>query len=126
MKIQELNAYLVLFNKDRLLIVKRENDLWEFPGGGVEWGEDPQKAAIRETKEETGLDATNVRMVTVTSATYEKGADEKHSVYVVYRGESDSDDVKLSGEHKEHRWLTLTEARFMKLALNAEGVLELL
>ena len=126
MKVQELNAYLVLFNKDRLLIVKRENDLWEFPGGGVEWGEDPQKAAIRETKEETGLDAVNVRMVTITSATYEKGDDEKHSVYVVYKGETDSDEVKLSGEHKEHRWLTLTEARFMKLALNAEGVLELL
>lgn len=126
MKIQEINAYLVLFNKDRLLIVKRGNDLWEFPGGGVEWGEDPQKAAIRETKEETGLDASNVRMVTVTSATYEKEGNEKHSVYVVYRGETDSDEVKLSGEHKEHRWLTLTEARFMKMALNAEGVLELL
>ncbi len=126
MKVQELNSYLVLFNKDRLLIVKRDNDLWEFPGGGVEWGEDPQKAAIRETKEETGLDATNVRMLTVTSATYEKGEDEKHSVYVVYKGETDSEDVKLSGEHKEYRWLTLTEARFMKLALNAEGVLELL
>ncbi len=126
MKVQELNAYLVLFNKDRLLIVKRGNDLWEFPGGGVDWGEDPQKAAIRETKEETGLDATNVRMVTITSATYEKGDDEKHSVYVVYKGETDSEDVKLSGEHKEYRWLTLTEAKFMKLALNAEGVLELL
>ena len=126
MKIQELNSYLVLFNKERLLIVKRDNDLWEFPGGGVEWGEDPQKAAIRETKEETGLDAMNVRMITVTSATYDKGNDEKHSVYIVYRGETDSEEVKLSGEHKEYRWLNLTEARFMKLALNAEGVLELL
>jgi 8-oxo-dGTP diphosphatase len=126
MKIQELNSYLVLFNKDRVLVVKRENDLWEFPGGGVDWGEDPQRAAIRETKEETGLDATNVRMVTITSATYEKGEDEKHSVYVVYKGETDSEEVKLSGEHTEYRWLNLTEARFMKLALNAEGVLELL
>lgn len=124
MKVQELNSYLVLFNKDRMLILKRDNDLWEFPGGGIEWGEDPQKAAIRETKEETGLDAFNVRMVTVTSATYKKGEDDKHSVYVVYRGETDSDNVTISGEHKEYRWLTLTEAKFMKFALNADGVLD--
>jgi len=29
---------------------------WEFPGGKIEFGEDPVAAVIRETKEETGLD----------------------------------------------------------------------
>ncbi len=32
------------------------NGKWEFPGGKIEFGEDPVAAVIRETKEETGLD----------------------------------------------------------------------
>jgi 8-oxo-dGTP diphosphatase len=124
LKIQEINSYLVLFNEDRLLLLRRESGFWEFPGGGVDWGEEPQQAAVRETKEETGLSAENIKFVTVTSATYKKGEDEKHSVYLVYRGETKGSDVVLSGEHKESRWLTPMEAKFMKLALNAEAVLQ--
>ena len=124
MKIFELNSYLVLFNRDRILLLKRKNGLWEFPGGRVEWGENPESCAIRETKEETGLLASSLRIVTATSATYTKGYDDKHSVYVVYRGTADSDLVRLSDEHVEHKWLGVDEAKFLKLAYNAEGVLD--
>ena len=123
MRIQELNVYMVLFNKDRILLLKRADGLWEFPGGGVDWGEDPKDAVVRETKEETGLTPRDAVFVAVTSATYPKGQDEKHSVYIVYKGQTDGLDVMLSKEHVEHRWLSLTEAGFMKMALNAEGVL---
>lgn len=127
MKVQELNSYLVLLNKDRILLLKRKDGFWEFPGGGVEWGEDPQAAAVREGREETGLSAHIPQFLTVTSATYEKDGNEKHSVYIVYKATTDSDEVKLTGEHVEHRWLTLTEAKFMKnLGLNAEGILDYL
>lgn len=126
MKIQELNVYMVLFNKDRILLLKRTNGVWEFPGGGVDWGEDPRDAAIRETREETGLSAHDAGFVMITSATYPKDEDEKHSIYIVYKGQTEGLDVRLSSEHVEHRWLGLTEAKFMKMALNAEGVLDYL
>ena len=43
----------------RLLLVERANEpgrgLWSVPGGGVEPGETPQQAVVREVQEETGL-----------------------------------------------------------------------
>lgn len=126
MKIQELNTYLVLFNGDKVLLLRRKNGYWEFPGGGVDWGEDPQQSAIRESREETGLTAENVSFFTITSATYKKGEDDKHSVYLVYKGTAKGNDVVLSGEHDEYRWVTPYEAKYMALALNCEGVPELL
>lgn len=42
---------------DRLLLTRREdNGLWCLPGGGVEIGETWSEAAVREAREETGLD----------------------------------------------------------------------
>ena len=38
-----------------LLIRRHDLDAWEAPGGGVEDGESPWEAVVRETREETGL-----------------------------------------------------------------------
>jgi 8-oxo-dGTP pyrophosphatase MutT (NUDIX family) len=41
---------------DRLLLTRRsDNGQWCLPGGGVDAGERPAEAAIREVREETGL-----------------------------------------------------------------------
>jgi 8-oxo-dGTP diphosphatase len=48
-----------------LLNHRRDLDLWNLPGGGVESGELPTEAVIRETREETGLDVAIERLVGV-------------------------------------------------------------
>jgi len=50
-------------DKGNVLLLRRDDGkhcggLWSFPGGKVEAGEQPQAAAMRELKEETGLNAT--------------------------------------------------------------------
>lgn len=45
-----------------VLVERRFEPLgWALPGGFVEWGETLEKAAVREAKEETGLDVTLTR-----------------------------------------------------------------
>ena len=68
----------------RMVIVReasRRNPLWKFPGGGIEEGEYPLDAAIRELREETGLsiEGKNVQYFTIIP----KG---NHNLYV-YHGQ---------------------------------------
>ena len=127
MKIQELNVYIVIKNKDRMLLLRRKDGFWEFPGGGVDWGEDPENSAVREVKEETGIEIRKpLQFLGITSAVYEKEGNEKHSVYLVYAAETDQEQVNLTGEHDEHRWLNKIEASFLKYGFNAEPVVSML
>ncbi|REB07321.1 NUDIX hydrolase [Sporosarcina sp. BI001-red] len=49
-------ATIVLNDKNELLLIKGPRRGWEMPGGQVEEGESLKDAAIRETKEESGID----------------------------------------------------------------------
>ncbi len=56
----------VVFSSDRtsvLLIQRRDVPVWVLPGGGVEVGEPPEEAVVRELLEETGFTVNIVRLV---------------------------------------------------------------
>ena len=50
---------IILDDENRMLMVKQhheDHDIWMVPGGGIEAGENAAEAAVREVKEETGLE----------------------------------------------------------------------
>lgn len=62
-----IGAFAILFDDQQrvLLCHRRDMDAWNLPGGGVEAGELPTEATIREVLEETGLAVTVQRLVGV-------------------------------------------------------------
>jgi len=54
--LSKLGAFAVIFNQNQqvMLCHRRDQDLWNLPGGGVEPGELPEQAIIREIQEEIG------------------------------------------------------------------------
>lgn len=80
-------AVATVVQKDgKILLVKRAFDpfrgKWMLPAGFVDAGEDPEKAAVREVREETSLDVEIQDLVMVLSGQeYDKGS----HILIVYR-----------------------------------------
>lgn len=55
-------AYAIVVLDDKILLVK-ERGGYHLPGGGINLGETPENAVVREVKEETGMIIDNVRLV---------------------------------------------------------------
>ena len=58
-----LNVGLIIANsKGKLLLCKRKGmNSWQFPQGGIDYSEDPLKAAKRELYEEVGIKGKSVK-----------------------------------------------------------------
>lgn len=63
-----LAVNVAVIHEGKILLTQREDfETWILPSGGVDDGESLAQAAIRETKEETGLDVELTRLVGVYS-----------------------------------------------------------
>ena len=66
-----LTVDIIILYHNQIVLIKRKNQPYQncyaFPGGFVEIGETVEQAAVREAKEETGLDVTLVKLVGVYS-----------------------------------------------------------
>ena len=67
-----LNVGIIIVNDNgKLLLCKRSNsNNWQFPQGGIDFGEKPLNAAIRETFEEVGIKSNCIEMIAETNNWY--------------------------------------------------------
>jgi 8-oxo-dGTP diphosphatase len=86
----------------RVLLLKRENvhgaGTWSTPGGHLDFGESPEQCAIREVREEVGLNITAVRFRAVTNDLF--NVEGKHYITLWMEGESLSGEAVVNAAHE--------------------------
>jgi 8-oxo-dGTP diphosphatase len=104
-----------VFRNDRVLIVRRAQPpaagLYTLPGGVVELGETLAEAAIREVREETGLEIEPLTLAGYREviARDADGRVERHFVILPFAARWLGGEMRLNEELAEARWLTPPE-----------------
>ena len=127
--IQRVAAYGLVQRADRLLLVQLTHRTpsagsWSLPGGGIDHGEHPADAVVRELYEETGLRGRVVELLDVDSHFREHYLDQEvleryHAVRILYRVTVDSDGpltvIDADGSSDSPTWYSLADVRSLRL-----------
>lgn len=90
----------------RMLLLQRPAGTWEPPAGRLRPGESFESGAVRELYEETGMLVAPQRVLATWVGEAPSGG---ALAAVTFVGRAEEEEVKLSEEHLDHRWVTLDE-----------------
>ena len=126
MKSPFLTVDTVVMENSSILLIKRKNDpykgSWALPGGFVEYGETVENAAVRETKEETGLDVKLKELVGVYSDP--KRDPRGHTVTVCFLGIKIGGTLKSATDADDAKFFDLKEIKTLDLAFDHERIIQ--
>lgn len=96
------NTALCLIRSDKEVRESMLNsiDLWDLPGGGIQYYEKLEEGLAREITEETSLTVNIIKPLDA----HDIIRPSLHVVFVTYLSEYVSGDVILSSEHKGYKW----------------------
>ena len=105
---------VLVIDKDKALIIKRGEEpnkfLWSIPGGLVEIGEELEEAAIREVKEEMGIDVKIEKMIGIFNCiNRNKNEIEYHYVIIDYIAREFTGSIKTNKEILDFKWMKFNE-----------------
>ncbi|MGH3378678.1 MAG: NUDIX hydrolase [Actinoallomurus sp.] len=112
--VPSVNVVVVDDNGDILLIRRTDNGNWALPGGAVDLGESASQAAIRETREETGITPEITGLVGIYTDPrhvihYTSDDEVRQEFSIVLTGRPLAGRPTPSGESSEVRWVPATD-----------------
>ncbi|MFP4877469.1 8-oxo-dGTP diphosphatase [Mammaliicoccus sciuri] len=113
----------MIYDAERVVVIDRKKDDCpgiSFPGGKVEHGESFTNSTIREIKEETGLDISNLELCGVKNWM----DDEIRYVIFLYRTNNYSGEL-VSSDEGEVRWEQISNLTNLQLSLDMEEMLRI-
>lgn len=118
-RVQRVAAYAVCVRDGRLLLAQLSERTanpgsWTLPGGGIDHGEPPRQAVVREFREETGLEVEVGPLLDVDSLHVpHDGANDYHSVRLVFVGWVASSEtprvLEIDGSTAASAWIDLAD-----------------
>jgi ADP-ribose pyrophosphatase YjhB (NUDIX family) len=135
-------AYAIITDEDDRILLAHWNEgrhsAWTLPGGGLEPGEDPEHAARREIREETGYRATVGQLLGIHSRVIPAArriaeSDEAlHTLRIIYRARITGGTLRdeLDGSTDEARWFRLDEVpglrrvKLVEIGMRMAGLLD--
>ena len=125
MEIPRIGSAVVVLKDDKILLGKRNKKnafgKWVLPGGRVDWGETIKETAIRETKEETGLDVEIKRFVCHKEIVRPDVG--YHRVVFFHLAELKSEEIVTGDDLSEAGFFTINEIKELDTVLSVEDVL---
>lgn len=96
---REFSAGGIVFNNGKVLLTKHsQNKHWSFPKGLIDHGQTPEEAALREVKEEGGVEAGIVDKVGYSKYVYTHKGEKIFKIVTYFLMKY------LSGDIKDHDW----------------------
>lgn len=120
-KTREYSNIILISDNHEILILRRANymkkfgGLWGFPGGTVnEKDKNSKETAIRELKEETGIELSWNEEHKCSLYKTIKNKDNSISHYYLVKLETNIEDIKLSKEHSKYDWFNIDNKKNYK------------
>ncbi|MCE9604939.1 MAG: NUDIX domain-containing protein [Planctomycetia bacterium] len=85
-----VSAYALIRDANRILLCRLSKEMtrwegcWTLPGGGLNFGESPEAAMLREVEEETGLLVETQSIAAIDSLYDTSGSDDFHGIRIIY------------------------------------------